>query len=346
MGTSYPRTAEEAWAEADAYLKGADRPDGLDESALKALSPEARMRVISVLAQAAEPTKPHERVLFEVHQLMFEGNATFGKVTAELESMSPEGRQYARHLLTSHPEYRLKGLSWPDKPLQLNDFHSPAAGNRPSGYQSAVDTMIGVTEPRLAKAIALIYDSKVEAGRHDWAAAEKKITEAIELLDELPNKIPEPMLAVALFHREAYLGQQGDSFGARSSIERSIRIFALLCEADDSYAPDLAAASQSYSYCLAELGELVGARAAINAAIDVLSDHVDRAKSSKVVPLASAYETRCEIEIRIGDLAAARDSRLAALQQLARISPEELAHNPALVEHLEATLERKASRIG
>lgn len=347
QGPRVPLTAEEAWSEAEDYLGGVDRTGSLDQSALGGLSPEARMRAISVIAKAGESeVGVRERVLFEVQQLLGEGKRTLGELTADIKSMSAEGRQYARYLLTAHPEYRLKGLRWPDKPVRLEQSGRIGEGDRPSSYQTMADVVIANTEPKISEAISQIFESKVRAASHDWAGAAERIKTGIKLLDELPTRLPEPMLAVALFHQEAFLGQQGDSAGARDSIRRSIRLFADLCEIDDSYAPDLAAASQSYSYCLAELGELVEARKAITATVDILTGHLLMSKSPEVLPITSAYETKCEIEIRLGDLNAARDSRSAALQHLSRITSQERSQNSGLVEHLRSTLERKESRIG
>jgi hypothetical protein len=299
--------AEVAWNEARQFLDRlkaagteASASSGL-EDAFARLSPEARMLAAERLAGPSPSAEPAERNRYLVSQLMRGGHVTLNELHDDLASMSREGRAHAFGLLTSHPDYRVKGIRWQPGP------HSPALVGQYTAYQILVDNVRALIDDKRAEAMSLIHKSKTTAGQGDWAGAVRTIRRAVTILEDLVDNVSDEYssdLAVALYHLEAYLGSTGDRRGAQDAITRSLDLFTRCVKAgDDALRFDVANALRSQAICFAEQGDLSGALLAESGAVTVLEELAETDWREYGPALAEHLAELANFHFLAGDLA-------------------------------------------
>ncbi|TFB76149.1 hypothetical protein E3O06_01825 [Cryobacterium glaciale] len=331
---SVSNQAEQAGMDAQQFLERATDalPASELEDSLGRLTPEARMLVWEALIDGV-PVNPVERSRALAGHLMREGKATLGEFQEDLASMSPQGRAHAFGLLTSTPDYKLKGIRWQPYPYP----YEVAAGKRVTAYQTTVDLVRDLVDVDWAEAMSTIDGSKRQAGDGDWAGAAVTVQRAVSTLERLITTVSTVYrhdLAVALYHLEAYLGNSRDRVGARAAIERSLNLLVEVQKTvdDDSVKFDIAKALASRAVIFAETGNFTDALRGQAASIAVLEHLADSDLREFGPPLAEHLTQQALFLRSAGDIPEATSMIARALASFEHLVASGVRADPRFVE--------------
>jgi len=332
------RAHDQAMHFLDRFFDSLDDPrSGVDlDGELSRQSAEVRMLVWERLIDGNPTKKPdaEQRIPVLVHHLMREGKGTVSELQADLASMSLEGRAHAFSLLTSHPDYKLKGLRWPGVAPYAPDL---SFGGSLTTYQILVDAMRSVVDTRWCEAMTAVDASKRQAEEGDWSGASSTIQRAVNLLEDLSRTVSTLYwqdLAAAFFYLEAYLGNSGDRAGAQTAIGKALTLLSKLRDSspDDSIQFDLAKVLGSHATIFAESGDLSEALRGQSASITLLERLAEDDWHAFGPELAGQLAQQALFLLHAGDLDAAGRSVDSALRWYDRLAKDGARIDPRAVD--------------